>query len=179
MPTYECGGDAADGVTEGADDLQRLVFGELQQQQIAPSSADPKCHGALHQQGLHTCPGGAHLHGRCRLAALPASATRVVSAGRAADDTRNVQDVRLSRAARADRGVQDGKPCVRAWEFVPYDLSAVDAVHQPLAPLIPDLHSRRSGFAQVDVFIYQHPRHKGFNARRPLLPERHTTHNHE
>lgn len=81
-PTYECGGDAADGLAAGADDLQRLVFGELQQQQVAPSSADPESCSALHQQGLHSGPGRSRLSGRLHLAALPASAAGVMSAGR-------------------------------------------------------------------------------------------------
>lgn len=75
-PTNQCGGHAAHRVAAGADDLQRLVFGQLQQQQVAPSSADPESYSALHQQRLHLGPG------RRRLAALPASAARAVSAER-------------------------------------------------------------------------------------------------
>lgn len=61
--TYEGGGDAADRVAVGADDLQRLVFGELHQQQVAPSGADPERRSALHQQGLHSGPGRRTLQG--------------------------------------------------------------------------------------------------------------------
>ena len=80
--TYERRANVADGVAAGADDLQRLVFGELQQQQVAPSGADPESCSALHQQSLHSGPGGSHLGGQLHLAALPASTARVVSAGR-------------------------------------------------------------------------------------------------
>lgn len=51
----------------GPDDLQRLVFGELHQQQVAPPGADPESRGALHQQGLHAGPGRRALHGSTRL----------------------------------------------------------------------------------------------------------------
>lgn len=63
--TCEC--DAADGVAVRPDDLHRLVFGELHQQQIAPSSADPESCSALHQQGLHSGPGRRSLHGPTRI----------------------------------------------------------------------------------------------------------------
>ena len=71
-PTDERRDEAADRVAARRDDLQRLVFGELQQQQVAPSSADPESCGALQQQGLHTGPGR-----RLQLA----SAARVTSVG--------------------------------------------------------------------------------------------------
>lgn len=65
--TYECRGDAADRVAVRPDDLQRLMFGELHQQQIAPSSADPESCSALHQQGLHPGPGRRTVHGPTRV----------------------------------------------------------------------------------------------------------------
>lgn len=57
---------------------------------------------------------------------------------------------------------------------VPDDLRAVDAVHHPLAPLIPDLHGRRPRLAQVNVLIHHHPRHTRFAGYHPLLPARRT-----
>lgn len=66
--TYEGGGHAADGVAAGPDDLQRLVFAELQQQQVAPPGAHPQGGGALHQQSLHPGPGRRRLGRRLRLA---------------------------------------------------------------------------------------------------------------
>lgn len=65
--TCECRDDAADGAAVRPDDLHRLVFGELHQQQIAPSSADPESCSALHQQGLHSGPGRRSLHGPTRI----------------------------------------------------------------------------------------------------------------
>lgn len=58
------------------------MFGELQQQQVAPSGADPESCSALHHQGLHSGPGGSRLCGQLHLAAVPASAAGVLSAGR-------------------------------------------------------------------------------------------------
>lgn len=81
-PTYERWGDAADGAAAGADDLQRLVLRDLQQEQVAPSSADPESCSALHQQGFDSGPRGSRFCQQRRLAALPAFGAGVMSAGR-------------------------------------------------------------------------------------------------
>lgn len=45
------------------------MLGELQQEQVAPSSADPESCSVLHHQGLHRGPGGGNLGGRLHSAA--------------------------------------------------------------------------------------------------------------
>jgi len=56
--------------------------------------------------------------------------------------------------------------CVR----LPNNLSAVDAVHHPLAPLVPNFNGWRPRFAQVHKFIHHHTRHTGLTTQWPLLP---------
>lgn len=56
----------------------------------------------------------------------------------------------------------------------PDDLSTVDGVRHRLALLVPNLDERRPSFAQVNVFIDDHPRHTRVSTPQALLPGTHT-----
>lgn len=107
-PTYECRGDAADGVTQRLDDLQRLVLGQLQQEHVAPPSADPQCYSALHEKGFDVSPGRAALDGQRRpLAALPGPATALMPAGGGPKPTSDSAGPVLPRGSAIKAGLRD------------------------------------------------------------------------
>lgn len=62
---------------------------------------------------------------------------------------------------------------------VPNNLSTVNTVHHPLAPLVPNLNSCCPGFAEVHVFIHNHTIHTRLAPQWPLLAGGRTrTHKH-